>query len=70
VEGELTGTLRVSGRAHGTLKLDHRGGAVGVLGGRHVRYRPKRAAQAAALRTDGASILRSIQGPLRRRALR
>jgi pimeloyl-ACP methyl ester carboxylesterase len=70
VEGELTGTLRVSGRAHGTLKLDHRGGAAGVLGGRQVRYRATRAAQAAALRTDGASILRSIQGPLRRRALR
>jgi pimeloyl-ACP methyl ester carboxylesterase len=70
VEGELTGTLRVTGRAHGTLKLDHRGGATGVLGGRRVRYRPKHAAQASALRTDGASILRSIQGPLRRRALR
>jgi hypothetical protein len=69
-EGELTGTLRVTGRAHGTLRLDHRGGATGVLGGRHVRYRPQRAAQASALRTDGASVLRSIQGPRRRPALR
>jgi pimeloyl-ACP methyl ester carboxylesterase len=69
-EGELTGTLRVTGRAHGTLRLDHRGGATGVLGGRHVRYRPKRAARASALRTDGASVLRSIQGPRRRPARR
>jgi hypothetical protein len=69
-QGDVTGTLRVAGRAHGTLKLDHRGGATGVLGGRHVRYRPTPRAQASALRTDGGSILRSIQGPLRRRALR
>jgi pimeloyl-ACP methyl ester carboxylesterase len=69
-EGELTGTMQVSGRAHGTLKLDRRGGATGVLGGRNVRYRPERSTQAAALRTDGASVLRSIQGPFPRRALR
>jgi hypothetical protein len=69
-EGELTGTVRVTGRAHGTLKLDHRGGATGVLGGRHVRYRPKRGASASALRTDGASVMRTIQGPFPRRALR
>jgi pimeloyl-ACP methyl ester carboxylesterase len=69
-EGELTGTVRVTGRAHGTLKLDHRGGATGVLGGRRVRYRPKGGARASALRTDGTSILRSIQGPLPRPALR
>jgi pimeloyl-ACP methyl ester carboxylesterase len=69
-EGELTGTLQVSGRAHGVLKLDHRGGATGVLGGRHVRFRPKHRASASALRVDGASVLRSIQGPVRRRALR
>jgi pimeloyl-ACP methyl ester carboxylesterase len=69
-EGELTGTLRVSGRAHGTLKLDRRGGATGVLGGRRVRYRPARGAQASALRNDGASVLRSIRGPYPRRALR
>jgi pimeloyl-ACP methyl ester carboxylesterase len=69
-QGALTGTLRVAGRAHGTLTLDHRGGAAGVLGGRDVRYRPKRGAQASTLRTGGASVLRSIQGPLRRRAIR
>jgi hypothetical protein len=69
-EGELTGTFRVAGRAHGTLRLDHRGGATGMLGGRHVRYRPKHRAQASALRTGGASVVRSIQGPLRRHALR
>jgi pimeloyl-ACP methyl ester carboxylesterase len=69
-EGELTGTLRVSGRAHGVLNLDRRGGATGVLGGRQVRYRPTRRARASALRVDGASVLRSIQGPARRPALR
>ena len=69
-QGEPTGTVRVTGRAHGTLKLDHRGGATGVLGGRRVRYRPKRGASASALRTDGASVLRSIRAPFPRRALR
>jgi pimeloyl-ACP methyl ester carboxylesterase len=69
-EGELTGTVRVTGRAHGRLKLDHRGGATGVLGGRRVRYRPKRGAAASALRDDGASVMRSIRGPYPRRALR
>jgi pimeloyl-ACP methyl ester carboxylesterase len=69
-QGEMTGTVRVTGRAHGTLKLDHRGGATGVLGGRRVRYRPAHAAQASALRTDGASVLRTIRGPFPRRALR
>ena len=68
--GELTGTVKVAGRAHGTLKLDHRGGATGVLGGRTVRYRPRHGTRSAALRTDGTSVLRSIQGPFPRRALR
>jgi pimeloyl-ACP methyl ester carboxylesterase len=69
-QGEPTGTLRVGGVAHGTLRLDHRGGASGVLGGRHVHYRPKRRAAGSALRTDGTSVLRSIQAPFPRRALR
>jgi pimeloyl-ACP methyl ester carboxylesterase len=69
-QGEVSGTLRISGRAHGVLKLDRRGGASGVLGGRDVTYRPKRRAGASALRVGGTSVLRSIQGPARRRALR
>jgi pimeloyl-ACP methyl ester carboxylesterase len=53
-EGTLSGTVRITGTAHGTLKLDRRGGAAGTLGGRKVRYEPKRRAAAAALRADGA----------------
>jgi pimeloyl-ACP methyl ester carboxylesterase len=53
-EGTLSGTVRVTGTAHGTLKLDRRGGATGTLGGRKVRYKPKRRAAATALRSDGA----------------
>jgi hypothetical protein len=68
-EGTLAGTVRVSGKAHGTLTLDRRGGATGVLGGRRVRYRPRRRATAAALRADGASLARSIDAPVRRRPL-
>jgi pimeloyl-ACP methyl ester carboxylesterase len=68
-EGTLAGTVRVSGKANGTLTLDRRGGATGVLGGRHVRYQPRRRARAAALRVDGTSLQRSIDGPARRRAL-
>jgi pimeloyl-ACP methyl ester carboxylesterase len=64
-----TGTVSVSGKAHGTLTLDSRGGATGVLGGRHVRYRPRRRAAATALRAGGGSLLRSIDGPLPRRPL-
>jgi pimeloyl-ACP methyl ester carboxylesterase len=65
-EGALTGTVRVSGKAHGTLTLDRRGGATGVLGGRHVRYRPRRRVTAATTRLDGTSLRRSIDGPARR----
>jgi hypothetical protein len=68
-EGTLAGTVRVSGKANGTLTLDRRGGATGVLGGRHVRYQPRRRARAAALRVDGTSLQRSIDGPARRRTL-
>jgi len=68
-EGTLAGTVRVSGKAHGTLKLDRRGGATGVLGGRHVRYQPQPRATAASLRTGGGSLQRSLDGPARRPAL-
>ena len=47
-DGAITGTLRVEGTANGTLKIDHRGGVTGELGGRQVRYRPKRSEAAAA----------------------
>jgi pimeloyl-ACP methyl ester carboxylesterase len=47
-DGTLAGTLAVSGIAHGTLKLDHRGGVTGELGGREVRYKPTRGTAAAA----------------------
>ena len=70
VEGELAGTVRVSGLANGTLRLDHRGGARGVLGGRAVRYRPKHGAAASALRAGGASVLATIHRPLPRPAIR
>jgi pimeloyl-ACP methyl ester carboxylesterase len=63
----LAGTVRISGIAHGTLKLATRGGATGVLGGRRVSYRPGRgAAASAALRAGGGSLLQSIFGPARR----
>jgi pimeloyl-ACP methyl ester carboxylesterase len=43
-EGTLSGTVRVTGTAHGTLKIDRRGRVTGVLGGRDVSYRPSRRA--------------------------
>jgi hypothetical protein len=46
-DGALAGTLRVSGTAHGTLKLDHRGGVTGELGGREVHFKPTRGTTAA-----------------------
>jgi pimeloyl-ACP methyl ester carboxylesterase len=46
-DGTLAGTLRVTGTAHGTLKLDHRGGVTGELGGRDVRFKPTGGATAA-----------------------
>jgi pimeloyl-ACP methyl ester carboxylesterase len=51
--GTLTGTLTVSGIAHGTLKLDHRGGVTGTLGGREVHYKPTSSAAAA---SDGPAL--------------
>jgi pimeloyl-ACP methyl ester carboxylesterase len=68
-QGTLAGTVSVSGKAHGRLTLDSRGGATGILGGRHVHYRPRRKAVATALRAGGGSLLRSIDGRLRRRPL-
>jgi pimeloyl-ACP methyl ester carboxylesterase len=54
-EGTISGTIRVSGTAHGTLKISRRGTVTGTLGGRHVRYRPARRAASATLR-DGGSL--------------
>jgi hypothetical protein len=54
-EGVISGTVRVSGAAHGTLKVSRRGTVTGVLGGRRVRFRPTRRAAAATLR-DGGSL--------------
>jgi pimeloyl-ACP methyl ester carboxylesterase len=39
---QITGRVRVTGRLRGTLRLDRRGGARGVLGGRRVRFEPRR----------------------------
>ena len=47
--------MHVSGTANGTLKISRRGTVTGTLGGRHVRYRPRRRAAAATLR-DGGSL--------------
>jgi pimeloyl-ACP methyl ester carboxylesterase len=54
-EGTISGTVRVSGTAHGTLRISRRGTVTGTLGGRHVRYRPKRRAVSATMR-DGGSL--------------
>jgi pimeloyl-ACP methyl ester carboxylesterase len=54
-EGTISGTVRVSGTAHGTLRISRRGTVTGTLGGRHVRYRPRRGAVSATLR-DGGSL--------------
>jgi pimeloyl-ACP methyl ester carboxylesterase len=54
-EGTISGTVRVTGTAHGTLRITRRGAVTGTLGGRHVRFRPKRRAAAATLR-DGGSL--------------
>jgi hypothetical protein len=45
--------VRVSGTATGTLKISRRGTVTGTLGGRHVRFRPKRQAASATLRSGG-----------------
>jgi hypothetical protein len=58
----------VGGRLRGHLRLDRRGGASGVLGGRKVRFRPRRGA--AASETGGGRL--GLIGPIdaqRRRPL-
>jgi hypothetical protein len=47
-EGTLAGTVRVTGVAHGTLRIDRRGRVTGTLGGRPVSYKPKRSSAAGA----------------------
>ena len=54
-DGAISGTVRVTGAANGTLKVSRRGTVTGVLGGRRVRFRPTRSAAAATLR-DGGSL--------------
>jgi pimeloyl-ACP methyl ester carboxylesterase len=54
-EGRISGTVRVTGTAHGTVRISRRGSATGVLGGRPFHYRPTRRAAAATLR-DGGSL--------------
>jgi cytoskeletal protein CcmA (bactofilin family) len=54
-DGAISGTVHVSGTAHGTLRISRRGTVTGVLGGRRVRYKPTRRAAAATLR-DGGSL--------------
>jgi pimeloyl-ACP methyl ester carboxylesterase len=53
-EGLISGTVHITGAAHGTLKISRRGTVTGVLGGRSVRYKPTRRAAAAALRAGGS----------------
>ncbi len=52
--GAISGTVHVRGTANGTLKISRSGTVTGTLGGRHVRYRPKRSAAAATLRQGGS----------------
>ena len=69
---ELRGTVRVSGRMTGELRLDGRGGAAGTLGGRAVSYRRSgsaRAARVASRRVDGASMPTLMGADLRHRPL-
>jgi pimeloyl-ACP methyl ester carboxylesterase len=54
-EGRISGTVRVTGTAHGTVRISRRGSATGVLGGRPFHFRPTRRAAAATLR-DGGSL--------------
>jgi len=53
-EGAISGTVHVSGTATGTLKISRSGTVTGTLGGRHVRFRPKRRAASATLRNGGS----------------
>jgi pimeloyl-ACP methyl ester carboxylesterase len=59
-EGTLSGTVRVSGVAHGTLKIDRRGRVTGVLGGRNVSYRPKRRGAASVAPASGMPTTRDF----------
>jgi pimeloyl-ACP methyl ester carboxylesterase len=53
-EGLISGTVHITGAAHGSLKINRRGTVTGVLGGRRVRYKPTRRAAAATLRAGGS----------------
>jgi hypothetical protein len=53
-EGTISGTVRVSGNANGTLTIRRSGRVTGTLGGRHVRYRPSRRGVSATLREGGS----------------
>jgi pimeloyl-ACP methyl ester carboxylesterase len=67
--GRITGALRVEGKGvSGRLTLDRRGGARGVLGGKSVRYVPRRSAAgaSAALRTGAARTPLLLDGRHRR----
>jgi pimeloyl-ACP methyl ester carboxylesterase len=68
-DGAISGTVRVTGIAHGTLRISRRGSVTGVLGGRRVRYRPTRRAAAATLR-DGGSLWPRTLAPRRRPVVR
>ncbi|MGZ8633134.1 MAG: alpha/beta fold hydrolase [Solirubrobacteraceae bacterium] len=54
-DGAISGTIHVTGTAHGTLRISRRGPVSGEHGGPRVRYRPARQAAAATLR-DGGSL--------------
>ena len=62
----FSGTITLSGAARGTLRLDERGGAAGVIDGRAVRYRAPKAS-AASHRADGARFPRLTGRLLARR---
>ncbi len=64
---DVTGSVRVAGLARGTITLDAKGNAGGVLDGHRVRYRVPRAS-AASLRVDGARLPRITRALLRRLA--
>jgi pimeloyl-ACP methyl ester carboxylesterase len=68
-EGVISGTVRVAGTVHGTLRVSRRGTVTGVLGGRRVRLRPARRAAAATLR-DGGSLWPQTFAPRRVPAVR
>ncbi len=53
-EGTLSGTVHVSGIAHGTLRISRKGTVTGTLGGHHVHYKPTTGAAAATLRAGGS----------------